>query len=219
MGKSFFLSNELQAYLLESSTAPDEVLRDLQAETAALGGIAQMQIAPEQGALLTTLAATMGARSVVEVGTFTGYSAICLARGLSAEGRLRCFDVNAEWTAIARRYWERAGLASRIELTLGPASASLSALPDEPSVDLAFIDADKPGYPEYVELLLPRLRKDGLMLLDNTLRGGAVLPSARSESDEGTRVITALNESLAHDPRVDVVLLPIADGLTFIRKH
>jgi len=218
MGRSFFLSAELQAYLIASATPVDDVLRDLQRETAALGGIAQMQVAPEQGAFLTILAAAIGAREVVEVGTFTGYSAICLARGLASGGRLRCFDVSAEWTAIARRYWERAGLADRIELTLGPAAESLEALPAEPSLDLAFVDADKTGYAGYVELLLPRLRTGGLLLLDNTLREGAVLPSSHS-TDEGTRAIGDLNAALADDPRVEVVLLPLADGVTIARKR
>jgi caffeoyl-CoA O-methyltransferase len=177
-----------------------------------------MQIAPEQGAFLTSLTAAMGASSVVEVGTFTGYSAICLARGLAPGGRLRCFDVSDEWTAIGQRYWERAGLTDRIELTLGPASASLSALPARLEVDLAFIDADKTGYPDYVEQLLPRLRTGGLLLLDNTLRGGAVLSPAGFDTDEDTRAIMALNTALARDPRVAVVLLPIADGLTIVRK-
>lgn len=219
MGKSFFLSDELQAYLLASTTPTDEVLRELQQETAALGRVAGMQIAPEQGAFLTNLALAMGARDIIEIGTFTGYSAICLARGLAPGGRLRCFDVNEEWTAIGRRYWEKAGLTESIELTLGPASVSLSALPDELSVDLAFIDADKAGYPDYVEQLLPRLRRNGLLLLDNTLRGGAVLPPASSDANDDTRAIIALNAALASDPRVDVVLLPIADGLSMVRKR
>jgi caffeoyl-CoA O-methyltransferase len=131
---------------------------------------------------------------------------------------VRCFDVSEEWTAIARRYWDRAGVADRISLTIGPAAESLAKLPQTPTIDLAFIDADKPGYPEYVELLLPRLRRGGLLLLDNTLRNGGVLPSQRDLNDEGTRVIVALNEALAADPRVETVLLPLADGLTIARK-
>ncbi len=219
MGRSFFATPELQEYLTGAITPVDDVLHDLQRETAALGGIAEMQIAPEQGAFLTMLTSLIGARHVVEVGTFTGYSSICFARGLAAGGRLHCFDVSDEWTSIARRYWERAGVADRIELTLGPAAESLAALPQAPSTDLAFVDADKPGYPEYVELLLPRLRPGGLLLLDNTLRNGAVLPSRLEDSDEGTAVIARLNASLAGDPRVDVVLLPLADGLTMARKR
>jgi caffeoyl-CoA O-methyltransferase len=218
MGRSFFVTEELQNYLIASASPADSVLTDLQEETAALGGISQMQIAPEQGAFLTILAGAMGAREVVEVGTFTGYSSICLARGLASGGHVRCFDVSEEWTSIARRYWERAGVADQISLTIGPAAHSLAQLPLEPVIDLAFIDADKTGYPEYVELLLPRLRTGGLLLLDNTLRNGGVLPSQRDLNDEGTRVIVALNEALAADPRVETVLLPLADGLTIARK-
>jgi caffeoyl-CoA O-methyltransferase len=218
MGRSFFLNEELQSYLWSSMTPIDDVLADLREETAtSLRDMAQMQISPEQGAFLTTLVSVMGARRIVEVGTFTGYSALCLARGLAPGGLLQCFDVSDEWTSVARRYWDRAGVTDRIQLTLGPAAQSLAALPAEPVVDLAFIDADKTGYPEYVELLLPRLRPGGLLLLDNTLRGGGVLASAAS-TDEGTRTIASLNAALAADTRVDTVLLPIADGLTIARK-
>ncbi|HEX4017271.1 MAG TPA: class I SAM-dependent methyltransferase [Frankiaceae bacterium] len=219
MGQSFFLSEELQAYLWSSMTPTDDILADLRAETAAsLSDVAQMQIAPEQGAFLTTLATVMGARRIIEVGTFTGYSALCLARGLASGGLLQCFDVNEEWTSIARRYWDRAGVADRIELTLGPAAESLAALAPDPLVDMAFVDADKTGYPGYVELLLPRLRPGGLLMLDNTLRSGHVLPSYPA-TDEGTLVMIELNKALAADPRVDVVMLPLADGLTIARKR
>jgi caffeoyl-CoA O-methyltransferase len=219
MGTSFFLNEELQGYLWSSMTPIDDVLAALRDETATgLRDLAQMQISPEQGAFLTTLASAMGARSIIEVGTFTGYSALCFARGLAPGGVLQCFDVSEEWTSVARRYWDRAGLADRIQLTLGPAAESIAALPAEPVVDLAFVDADKTGYPEYVELLLPRLRPGGLLLLDNTLRGGHVLPSYPA-ADEGTLVMIELNKALAADPRVDVVMLPIADGLTIARKR
>lgn len=219
MGRSFFLTEELQGYLWSSMTPLDDVLADLRDETAkSLRDVAQMQISPEQGAFLTTLAAVMGARRIIEVGTFTGYSALCLARGLAPGGRLECFDVSDEWTSVARRYWDRAGVAGRIGLTLGPAAESLAALASDPVVDLAFVDADKTGYPEYVELLLPRLRPGGLLLLDNTLRNGHVLPSYPA-SDEGTVVMIELNKALASDPRVEVVMLPIADGLTIARKR
>ena len=218
MGSSFFLPDELRDYLTASSTPIDDVLADLRRETAEqLGGRAQMQIAPEQGAFLTSLAVAMGAQRIVEVGTFTGYSALCFARGLAPGGRLECFDVSPEWTAMAQRYWERAGVADRVELTIGPAAESLRSLAADPAVDIAFIDADKPGYPAYVELLLPKLRPGGLLLLDNTLRNGGVLASA-GPGDEGTRVIAELNAALASDPRVATVMLPIADGLTMVRK-
>ncbi|HEX4429662.1 MAG TPA: class I SAM-dependent methyltransferase [Frankiaceae bacterium] len=218
MGRSFFVPEELQGYLLASSTPADDILDELARETANLGSISQMQIAPDQGRFLSLLTAAIGARSVIEVGTFTGYSALCLARGLATGGRLQCFDVSDEWTSIARRYWDRAGVADRIELTLGPAAESLAGLSPDPVVDLAFVDADKTGYPEYVELLLPRLRPGGLLLLDNTLRGGHVLPSYPA-TDEGTLVMIELNKALAADPRVEVVMLPVADGLTVARKR
>jgi caffeoyl-CoA O-methyltransferase len=218
MGRSFFVPEELQGYLLASSTPADDILDELARETANLGSISQMQIAPDQGRFLSLLTAAIGARSVIEVGTFTGYSALCLARGLATGGRLQCFDVSDEWTSIARRYWDRAGVADRIELTLGPAAESLAGLSPDPVVDLAFVDADKTGYPEYVELLLPRLRPGGLLLLDNTLRGGHVLPSYPA-TDEGTLVMIELNKALAADPWVEVVMLPVADGLTVARKR
>jgi caffeoyl-CoA O-methyltransferase len=218
VGSSYFLTEELQEYVWSSMTPIDEVLAGLRDETAAsLRDVAQMQISPEQGAFLTTLVSAMGARRVIEVGTFTGYSALCLARGLAAGGLLQCFDVSDEWTQIARRYWKRAGVDDRIELTLGPAADSLAALPLEPVVDVAFVDADKTGYPAYVELLVPRLRPGGLLLLDNTLRGGNVLPSYPA-TDEGTRVMIELNKALANDPRLATVMLPVADGLTIARK-
>jgi caffeoyl-CoA O-methyltransferase len=218
MGRSFFLPEQLQGYLLASSTPADDLLEELARETANLGSISQMQIAPDQGRFLSVLTAAIGARRVIEVGTFTGYSALCLARGLAPGGRLQCFDVSDEWTSIARRYWDRAGVADRIELTLGPAAESLAALAPDPVVDLAFVDADKTGYPEYIELLLPRLRPGGLLLLDNTLRGGHVLPSYPTP-DEGTLVMIELNKALASDPRVEVVMLPLADGVTIARKR
>jgi caffeoyl-CoA O-methyltransferase len=218
VGSSYFLTEELQEYVWASMTPIDDVLADLRDETAAsLRDIAQMQISPEQGAFLTTLVSAMGARRVIEVGTFTGYSALCLARGLAAGGLLQCFDVSDEWTQIARRYWKRAGVDDRIELTLGPAADSLAALPAEPVVDVAFVDADKTGYPAYVELLVPRLRPGGLLLLDNTLRSGHVLPSYPA-ADEGTLVMIELNKALTRDPRLATVMLPVADGLTIARK-
>jgi caffeoyl-CoA O-methyltransferase len=211
------LTPELYRYIIAHTPPPDEVLRDLAAETAALGGIAAMQIAVEQGAFLTQLARLLGARRIVEVGTFTGYSAICLARGLAPGGTLLCCDLSAEWTAIARRYWTRAGLDDRITLRLGPAGDTLRALPETPDVDLAFVDADKPGYRDYYELLLPRLRPNGLIVFDNVLWGGAVADPARDDRD--TAALRALNGVLATDPRVDAVMLPVADGLFLVRKR
>ena len=215
--KSFHLPPAVHDYLVRHGSPPDAVQRELIEETRRLGGISMMQIAPEQGAFMTLLARAIGARRAVEVGTFTGYSALCLARGLPPDGHLLCCDVSAEWTAIARRYWEKAGVADRIELRIGPAAETLAALPPEPTFDLAFIDADKPSYPVYYEEILKRLRPGGLVLVDNVLWMGRVAdPSA---NDEHTAALRAFNAKLAADPRVEVVMLPIADGLTIARKR
>jgi caffeoyl-CoA O-methyltransferase len=176
-----------------------------------------MQIAPEQGAFLEWLTRLLGATTVVEVGTFTGYSSICLARGLAPGGRLLCCDVNEEWTALAREYWARAGLDDRIELRLAPATETLAALPHDPPVDLAFVDADKEGYPAYVELLAERVRPGGVIALDNTLWGGAVADA--SVDDTTTTLLRELNTGLVGDERFDTVLLPLGDGLTLLRRR
>jgi caffeoyl-CoA O-methyltransferase len=215
--KSFHLTPEIHAYLVEHGSPPDAVLQDLAQETARLGPISMMQIAPEQGAFMTLLARAIGARRAVEVGTFTGYSALCIARGLPEDGLLLACDVSEEWTAVARRYWERAGVAKRIELRLGPAIETLRALPLEPRFDLGFIDADKPSYPAYYEEILRRLRPGGLVLVDNVLWFGRVAdPSA---DDEQTRAIRVFNDAVAADPRVDCVMLAVSDGLTILRKR
>jgi len=154
------------------SHASDRVLDDLRRETAALGEIAMMQIGPDQGAFMTLLVKAIGARNALEVGSFTGYSSICIARGLPDDGRLLCLDASAEWTAIALKYWRRAGVEDKIELRLGPAVASLKELEPGWKFDFAFIDAHKPEYDAYYELVLPRMRPNGLILFDNMLWGG-----------------------------------------------
>jgi caffeoyl-CoA O-methyltransferase len=215
--KSFHLSPEIHSYIVEHGTPPDAVLRELAEETARLGPISMMQIAPEQGAFMTLLARATGARRAVEVGTFTGYSALCIARGLPDDGTLLACDVSDEWTSIGRRYWERAGVAKKIELRIGPAVETLCALSQEPRFDLAFIDADKPSYPAYYEEILRRLRPNGLILVDNVLWMGRVVdPSA---DDENTRAIRAFNDLVAADRRVDCVMLAVSDGLTLLRKR
>jgi len=214
--KSFHLSPAVHEYLLRHGSPPDAVQQELIEETRRLGGISLMQIAPEQGAFMTLLARAIGARRAVEVGTFTGYSALCIARGLATDGSLLCCDVSEEWTAIARRFWEKAGVASRIELHIGPAADTLAALPLEPAFDLAFIDADKGGYPVYYEEILKRLRPGGLILVDNVLWFGRVADPAAD--DEATRHIRAFNAKVAADPRVEAVMLPVGDGLTVVRK-
>jgi len=215
--KSFHLTREIHDYLVEHGTPPDPVLRDLAEETARLGPLAMMQIAPEQGAFMTLLARATGARRAVEVGTFTGYSALCLARGLPDDGRLLACDVSEEWTAIGRRYWERAGVARKIDLRLGPALETLRALPREPLFDLGFIDADKPSYPAYYEEILARLHPGGLILVDNVLWFGRVADPAAD--DDQTRAIRAFNDLVASDARVDCVMLAVSDGLTLARKR
>lgn len=215
--KSFLLSEELHAYLVDHGAAPDDVLSGLIAETAALGSVAGMQIAPEQAALLTILTRLIDARSAVEVGTFTGASALAIARGLGPGGRLLCCDVSEEWTAIARRAWERAGVADRIDLRIAPAAETLDALPPEPYLDLAFIDADKAGYRAYWDALVPRMRPGGALLVDNTLWSGRVVDPG--DEDPDTMAIRAFNDHVAADDRVDAVLLPISDGLTLCRRR
>jgi caffeoyl-CoA O-methyltransferase len=207
---------EINDYLLTHSEPADEVLRDLAEQThRELGGQAGMQITQDEGELLTLLVRLTGARRAVEVGTFTGYSSICIARGLPDDGHLLCCDVSQEYTSVARRYWERAGLTDKITLEIGPAVETLRAQPAGETWDFAFIDADKAGYPAYVEEILPRLRTGGLMVLDNMLRDGRVLAP---ESDDD-RAIHALNEALVADDRVEVVLLPVRDGVTLARKR
>jgi len=216
--KSSWLPADLHRYVVAHGHPPDEVLADLAEETrAALGPTARMQIAPEQGAFLEWLTRLLGARLVVEVGTFTGYSSVCLARGLVPGGRLICCDVSEEWTAVARRAWARAGLEDRIELRLGPAAETLAALPRDESVDLAFVDADKEGYPTYVDLLAERLRPGGVLAVDNTLWSGAVADPA--VDDPTTVGLRQLNADLVVDERFDTVLLPLGDGLTLLRRR
>jgi caffeoyl-CoA O-methyltransferase len=217
--KSFFLTPEAADYLVAHGTPPDDVQRDLIAETAKLGGVAGMQIAPEQGAFMTVLTRLLGVRSAVEVGTFTGYSALCIARGLVDGGHLLCCDVSDEWTSIGRRYWERAGVADSIELRIGPAADTLRSLPHEELFDLAFIDADKPNYPVYYEEILGRLRPNGAILVDNVLWDGRVYQAAATEDDDNTVALRAFNDLVAGDKRVDAVMLPLADGLTILRKR
>lgn len=214
--KSLGVSPEVHAYLVAHGTPPDAVQRELIEETKRLGGVSIMQVAPEQGAFLTWFARAIGAKRALEVGTFTGYSSLCIARGLAHGGKLITCDTSDEWTSVARRYWEKAGVAERIELRLGPGAETLRALPPEPVFDLGFIDADKGGYPLYYEEILARLRPGGVILVDNVLWTGRVAdPSAQ---DEMTQAIRSFNDRVAADPRVECVMLPISDGLTLLRK-
>jgi caffeoyl-CoA O-methyltransferase len=202
---------------MSRSSGPDPLQLELQAVTEEKAGPASvMQIGDDQAVLMETLARAMGAKAAVEIGTFTGYSSLALARGMSPEGRLLCCDVNREWTAVARQFWERAGVADRIELRIGPALDTLRGLPLTEQFDLAFIDADKDGYPAYYEELLPRVRLGGLILADNTLQAGGVIdPEQRGDA---VAAIRSFNDRAAGDERVRVVMLPIGDGVSVIQR-
>ncbi|HOX56271.1 MAG TPA: class I SAM-dependent methyltransferase [Candidatus Paceibacterota bacterium] len=200
------------------SDAADPLLQELRTETAALGQeVSKCQISDEQGAFLSLLVAATGVKSAIEVGTFTGYSSLCIARALPPKGRLICLDESAEWTAVARKYWAKAGMQDRIELRLGKAIPRLKRLEPGVMFDFAFIDADKTQYDAYYELLLPRLRRNGLLLFDNMLWGGRLGKGLVKEATG--RAIDALNHKLALDARVETVLLSIADGIQLCRKR
>ncbi|GAA3735736.1 O-methyltransferase [Salinactinospora qingdaonensis] len=210
------LSPELYEYLLAHSEPVDELLRDLVAETEQrFPDRVGLQIGPEQGTFMRMVAQLAGARDAVEIGTFTGYSAICLARGLAPGGTLLSCDLSEEWTSVARSYWQRAGLSDTITLRLGPALQTLRELDREPRFDLAFIDADKEGYIDYWEELVPRMRSGGTILADNTFSHGRVIdPAATSPAVEGIR---KFNVHARDDGRAEAVILPIGDGLTLAR--
>jgi predicted O-methyltransferase YrrM len=216
--RSEWLTEELEDYIVAHSAGPDDLLEQLAAETVAnWPDAAGMQIGPEQGTLMTMLARLTGARRALEIGTFTGYSSICIARGLAEGGHLTCCDVSEEWTSVARRYWGMAGLSDRIDLQLRPAAETLRALPAGQQFDLAFIDADKGGYISYWDGVVPRMRPGGLILVDNTLYSGHV---ADPENNRDVVVaIRSFNDHAAADDRVDLVLLPVGDGLTMARKR
>jgi caffeoyl-CoA O-methyltransferase len=214
--KSFHLSSEVHDYIVSHGTPLDEIQRALIERTRELGGISMMQIAPEQGAFMTLFARSIGARRAIEIGTFTGYSALCLARGLPDDGRLLCCDVSEEWTAVGKPFWTKAGVDKKIDLRIAPAVETLDALPEDPAFDLAFVDADKPRYIDYYERLLPRLRTGGVILADNVLWSGRVADP--TVDDEQTLAIRRFNDHVVGDARVECVMLPISDGLTLIRK-
>jgi predicted O-methyltransferase YrrM len=216
--KTLPMNEVLEDYLRSVSLREPGILRRLREETAALPE-AQMQVAPEQGQFLHLLVHLTGARRVLEVGTFTGYSALWMAQALPEDGRLVTCDISEEWTTIARRYWEEAGVAERIDLRLAPASQTLDALLEEERghYDIAFIDADKTGYETYYETCLKLLRGGGLAVIDNTLWSGRVLEP--DSGDEDTEAIRQFNDKLHADERVDLSLLPLADGVTLARKR
>lgn len=213
-GQTLYLDDALYHYLQGVSLRETPLLARLRAETQALPE-ARWQVAPEQGQLLALLIRLIGARRVIEVGTFTGYSALCMAQAMDG-GHLLCCDLPGDYNATAQRYWQEAGVAERIELRLGPALQTLATL-DAESFDLIFIDADKANYPRYLEEALRVLRPGGLVVFDNTLWSGRVLQVVPDSED--TRAIQALNAALKDDLRVDLSLLPLGDGLTLCRKR
>jgi caffeoyl-CoA O-methyltransferase len=215
--KYITLTPELFEYVVDHGARQDDVLRRLAAETEGLGDIAIMQIAPEQGAFMTLLVRAMRARRALELGTFTGYSAICIARGLAEGGTLVTCDISGDWTEIARRYFDEAGVADRIDLRLGPALETLRELPADDPFDFAFIDADKAEYPDYYEECLRLLRPGGVIMLDNVLRGGQVLDSG--DDDPRTTATREVNDRAIADERVDVAMLGVADGITLALKR
>jgi caffeoyl-CoA O-methyltransferase len=211
------LTDELHDYMVAHGARQDEVLRRVQEETAAMGDIAVMQIAADQVAFLTLLARLLGAREAIELGTFTGYSAICIARGLAPGGRLIACELSEEYAETAARNLEAAGVAERVEIRIGPAIDTLRSLPEREVFDLGFIDADKQGYPGYYEEVLARTRPGGLIAIDNVLAAGRV--TAPDEHSEQVEAIRRTNELVAGDERVDVAMVGIADGLTLARKR
>jgi predicted O-methyltransferase YrrM len=213
------LSPDLLAYVHKVGMREDDDLRRLREETAA-HPMARMQISPEQGQFMALLIETMGARKTLEVGCFTGYSALCVAKAMGPAGRVVTLDVSEEYTAVARRHWAKAGVADRIDLRMAPATESLKALiatGESGSFDFAFIDADKTGYDSYYEYALQLLRSGGLIAIDNVLWSGRVIDP--SDTSEDTRALRALNTKIAADLRVTVSLVPIGDGLTLARKR
>jgi predicted O-methyltransferase YrrM len=218
-GRSLPLSDELQAYVDRRGAREHPVQAELRAATAGMKH-ALMQIGPDQGAFMAMLVKLVGARRTLEIGVFTGYSALAVALALPADGRVVACDVSEEWTAVARRHWEKAGVAGKIDLRLAPALETLDRLVangEAGRYDFAFIDADKTNYAAYYERCLTLLRAGGLVAVDNTLWSGAVLDEADRSAD--TVAIRAFNDALARDERVDVALLTVGDGLTLARKR
>ena len=216
--KATGLREDLYEYLVARRTADDDLLLELRRETEErFSDQAGMVISPEQGTFLGILVAATGARRVLEIGTFTGYSSTCMARALPDDGHLLALDMSEEYTTVARSYWKRAGVESRIELKLAPALESLRGLPHTPPFDFAFLDAQKTEYWDYLEEILPRLKTDGLIAVDNVLWSGRIIDP--ENTDESTIALRAFNDRVAADKRVDSVMLAIADGLRLIRKR
>jgi predicted O-methyltransferase YrrM len=219
MGRAVTMTEGLYRYLVDHSLREHPVLRELREETAKLPK-AVMQIGPDQGQFMALLARLTGARRCIEVGVFTGYSSLAVAMALPGDGRIVALDVSEEWTAIAQRYWKKAGVEHKIDLRLAPALSTLDtliSLQEAGRFDMAFIDADKGNYLAYYERCLILVRSGGLILVDNTLWSGDVADPANQEPD--TVALRAFNDALHRDERIDLALLPVGDGLTLARKR
>ena len=215
--RSWIVDERIGEYAAAHSTPPDALVADLRAATREVAGRwSMMQIGDDQSVLMELLAHAIGARRAIEIGTFTGTSALAVARGMGPDGHLLCLDVSEEWTAVAREHWDKAGVGDRIELRIGPAAETIGALPAEPHLDLTFIDADKTGYLGYWEAIVPRTRPGGLILVDNVLRHGQIIDP--DPADEGTVAMVEFNRRVLADDRVESMILPIADGITLARR-
>ena len=212
------LDEELHDYVVAHSRQ-DDVLRRIAEETATMGRVSDMQIAPEQGAFMTMLCRILGASEALELGTFTGYSAISIARGLAPGGRLITCELSEEYAEIAARNFDRAGVADRIEIRIGPAAETLRVIPEREVFDFAFIDAEKGGYPEYYELVIARTRPGGLIMVDNVLADGRVVGGQADDGSAQVEAIRRTNETIVGDDRVDAAMLAVADGVVLARKR
>lgn len=210
------INAELADYVRDHAGGRDQVLLKVEEQTAAMGSISIMQTAPEQAAFLEMLVRLTGAMRALEIGTFTGYGAIRIARGLAPDGSLTCFELDGERAAVARANLDEAGVGEKVEIVVGPAIEGLRALPDEAAVDFAYLDADKTGYPDYYEEIVRRLAPGGLLAIDNVLMGGRILDT---DPDEGTAAMQIVNDRIMEDDRVDSVMLGMADGLTLVRRR
>ena len=217
MAKITSLTQDLYRFMLRNRTAEEQLLGELRRETEQkVAERAGMMISEEQGLLLRILVAAIGAKRVVEVGTFTGYSAACMAAALPADGSLVCCDVSQEWTSVGVPYWRRGGLSDRIDLRIGPALDTLRELSSQPPIDFAFVDADKDNYVAYFEALMPKMRPNGLLAFDNVMWHNWMMDAANQDAE--TIGIREFNDHILGDPRIETVMLHVGDGLTLVRK-
>lgn len=205
---------ELAQYVRDHASGRDEALRRVEERTAELGSLVMMQTAPEQAAFLEMLVRMAGTKQAIEIGTFTGYGAIRIARGLAPGGKLLCCELDPERAEMARENLDAAGVGDRVEIKVGPAIETIRSLPDEPRFDFAYLDAEKTGYPDYYDEMIPRLNPGGLLAIDNVFMAGGIL----KPEDEGTIAVAGLNDRIMEDDRVDSVMLGMADGLTLVRR-